>query len=276
MQSATGTRPWRPTPAVRLSTWLHVVGAAVLAARPESWPLVLGALLGNHLVLSGAVLFPRSGLLGRNLVRLPSSAARRGEIALTFDDGPDPAATPEVLNLLDRHGAKASFFCIGERAAAFPELVREIARRGHSVENHSHTHSHAFAFYGVSRLRREVEVGQATIAKVTGRPPRFFRAPMGYRNPFLDPVLAKLGLDYVSWTRRGFDAVSGDPDKVLKRLATGLTAGDILLLHDGVSSRTDRREPMVLVVLTELLDVIAAKGLTSVALPTAFEDGSEA
>jgi len=276
MQSATGSRPWRPTPAIRLSTLVHVAGAVALAAQPESWPLVLGTLLGNHLLLSGAVLFPRSGLLGRNLVCLPGSAARRGEIALTFDDGPDPASTPGVLDLLDRHGAKASFFCIGKKAAAYPELVREIARRGHSVENHSYTHSHAFAFYGVSRLKREVEAGQAAIANATGRPPLFFRAPLGFRNPLLDPVLARLGLNYVSWTRRGFDAVQSDRDKVLKRLATGLAGGEILLLHDSVSSRTDGRGPMVLVVLPALLAAIAAKGLRSIALPSAFEDGCEA
>jgi len=275
MESATRTRSWRPTPAIRLSTLLHLAGAASLAALPESWPVVLSALLGNHLLLGGAVLLPRSGLLGRNLVRLPGAAARRREIALTFDDGPDPAATPQVLELLDRHGAKASFFCIGERAAAFPELVREIARRGHSVENHSHTHSHAFALYGVSRLGREVDAGQACIAGVTGREPRFFRAPSGFRSPLLDPVLAKRGLHYVSWTRRGFDAVHSDPGRVLKRLTTGLSAGDILLLHDGVSSRTKRGEPVVLVVLPALLEAMAAKGLKSVALPTALEDGSE-
>ena len=276
MESAADTRSWRPTPAIRLSMLLHLGGASLLAAVPESWPMVLGALLGNHLLLGGAVLLPRSGLLGPNLVRLPGSAARRREIALTFDDGPDPAATPQVLELLDRHGAKASFFCIGERAAAFPELVGEIARRGHTVENHSHTHSPTFALYGVARLGREVDAGQASIAGVTGREPRFFRAPSGFRSPLLDPVLAKRGLHYVSWTRRGFDAVHRDPGKVLKRLTSGLAAGDILLLHDGVSSRTERGEPVVLAVLPALLDAMAAKGLRSVALPTALEDGSEA
>jgi peptidoglycan/xylan/chitin deacetylase (PgdA/CDA1 family) len=276
MDSATGSRPWRPTPAIRVSIVGHVVGAAALAAQPESWPLVLATLLGNHLLLGAAVLLPRSGLLGRNLVRLPESAARRGEVALTFDDGPDPTSTARVLDVLDGHRAKASFFCIGEKAAAHPELVREIARRGHSVENHSYAHSHAFAFYGVSRLRREVEAGQAAIAEATGRRPQFFRAPSGFRNPLLDPVLARLGLNYVSWTRRGFDAVQRNPGKVFERLATGLAGGDILLLHDSGSPRTVGRDPAVLVALRALLAAIAAKGLKSVALPTAFEDGSEA
>src|SRR5204862_2263432 len=135
-------------------------------------------------------------LLGPNIVRLPEAAARRGEVVLTFDDGPDPDVTPHVLELLDRYRMKASFFCIGEKAAAFPAIVKDIARRGHSVENHSNRHSYAFAFYGVSRLRHEVETAQSIVGQITGRAPEFFRAPAGFRSVLLDPVLAKRGLRY--------------------------------------------------------------------------------
>lgn len=152
---------------------LHAAGAIALTVQPAWWPWVLGVLAGNHLVLIAAALWPRGRWLGPNLTRLPASAIGRHEVALTFDDGPDPEVTPRVLELLDRYQAKASFFCIGEKAAAFPETVREIARRGHSVENHSYRHSGAFALYGVFRLRREVETAQAVIARITGRPPGF-------------------------------------------------------------------------------------------------------
>ena len=260
---------WRPAPAIRVSMVLHAVGAMALMIEPSWWSWVLGALVGNHLVLLAAVLCPRGRLLGPNLARLPASAVARDEVCLTFDDGPDPQVTPQVLELLNRYEATASFFCIGEKAAAFPALVREIACRGHSVENHSYRHSHAFAFYGMARLRREVAAAQAVIAGITGRPPVFFRAPVGFRSPLLDPVLAKCGLRYVSWTRRGYDAVRRDPVQVLQRLTRGLAAGDVLVLHDGAHARTDAGEPVVLAVLPGLLDQLAAQGLKSVSLPIA-------
>ncbi len=274
MENVTGC--WRPAPVIRLSMVLHAAGAIAVAIQPALWPWALGALVGNHLVLIAAVLWPRGRLLGPNLMRLPATAAGRGEVSLTFDDGPDPEVTPRVLELLDRHQAKASFFCIGEKAVAFPETVKESARRGHSVENHSYGHPFAFAFYGMSGLRREVESAQAVIAGITGRAPLYFRAPAGFRSPLLDPVLAKCRMRYVSWTRRGYDAVRRDPVRVLQRLAHGLAAGDVLVLHDGARARTDAGEPVVLAVLPALLDQLAARGLKSVSLPTACIDASTA
>jgi peptidoglycan/xylan/chitin deacetylase (PgdA/CDA1 family) len=266
--------PWHPTPAVRLSMLLHVAAVATVALQPALWPWALGAVAGNHLLLTAALFWPRGRVLGANLVRLPAAAAARMEVSLTFDDGPDPEVTPRVLDLLDRHQAKASFFCVGEKVAANPDIVKEIVRRGHHIENHSHRHSRAFAFYGLFRLKREVRSAQAIIAGITGRAPRFFRAPMGLRSPLLDPVLAKCGLHYVSWTRRGFDAIHRDPERVLQRLGGGLAAGDILLLHDNGYSRTRDGTPIVLAVLPELLDRIQAQGLKSVTLAAASNGSS--
>ncbi|HET6492438.1 MAG TPA: polysaccharide deacetylase family protein [Burkholderiales bacterium] len=233
----------------------------------------MSALAGNHLLLGAAVFFPRGRLLGPNLTRLAAPAIRRREVCLTFDDGPDPAVTPRVLELLDRYHAKASFFCIGEKAVAFPDIVREIARRGHSVENHSYGHSHAFAFYGLGRLRREVALAQRTIVAICGQPPAFFRAPAGFRGVLLDAALSDTGLRYVSWTRRGYDAVSNDSAAVLRRLTRGLAAGDVLLLHDGASARTREGEPVVLAVLPALLEQVAARDLIPVSLRMAWSEG---
>lgn len=267
----THVHPWQPAPAVVVTAVLHVAGLIALAAQPALWPWVLGGLAANHLVLAGAALWPRGRLLGPNLVRLPAAAAARREISLNFDDGPDPEITPRVLDLLDRYGARASFFCIGRKAEAHPEIVREIARRGHSVENHSHHHRHTFAFHGFGGLRRQVEAAQAALARAAGQAPRFFRAPAGFRSPLLDPVIARCGLRYVSWTRRGFDTVRRDPDAVLRRLTRRLCAGDILLLHDGASARTGTGEPVVLAVLPALLARLEREGLRSVSLPAACD-----
>ncbi|MGH8631286.1 MAG: polysaccharide deacetylase family protein [Burkholderiales bacterium] len=274
VESANAGYPWSPTPAVRLSMLLHAAAVVTIVVQPALWPWALGAVAANHLLLTAAVFWPRGQVLGANLVRLPAAAAARKEVSVTFDDGPDPEVTPRVLDLLDRHQAKASFFCVGEKAAACPDIVKEIVRRGHSIENHSHRHSRAFAFYGLFRLKREVQSAQTIIAGITGRAPRFFRAPMGLRSPLLDPVLAKCGLRYVSWTRRGFDAMHRDPEKVLQRLAGGLAAGDILLLHDNRYLQTRDGTPVVLAVLPELLDRIQAKGLKSVTLAAASNGSS--
>lgn len=254
-------------PAIRISAACHLCGVAAIAIEPPLWPYIATALAGNHVAFGLAGMWPRSAIIGANLRRLPAESAARDEIALTFDDGPDPVATLQVLDLLDQFRAKASFFCIGEKARKFPELVREIARRGHSVENHSHHHPGGFAVYGIRRLHREMEMAQETLRALSGRAPEFFRAPIGLRNPLLDPVLARLGLTYVSWTRRGFDGVDRRPRPVLTRLLRQLDAGDILLLHD----RMARDGSCVAVsVLPALLEAIAARGLRPVALPAAM------
>src|SRR3954468_17258153 len=156
--------PWTPGPIVWLSVVLHLAALAVVAMQPAFWPWALGAVAANHVLITLAMLWPRGQLLGANVVRLPAAAIARREVSLTFDDGPDAEITPRVLELLDRYGAKASFFCVGEKLAAHPQIAKEIVRRGHSIENHSLRHSHAFALYGFFRMAREVASAQAIVA----------------------------------------------------------------------------------------------------------------
>jgi peptidoglycan/xylan/chitin deacetylase (PgdA/CDA1 family) len=261
---------WRPSPLVGVSLGLHAGAIAALIARPSAWPWVVGALVADHAVLTGASLVPRSRLLGPNWTRLPAAAASRREVAITIDDGPDPQVTPRVLALLEEHRARATFFCIGERVRIYAELAREIARRGHAIENHSYRHVHYFSLLGPRRLTVEIERAQDTIGIVTGQRPAFFRAPAGFRNPFLDPVLSRLGLRLASWTRRGFDTVNARADTVLEKLTGGLRGGDILLLHDGNAARSRAGSPVVLEVLPRLLDSLATADLTPVTLRSAL------
>jgi peptidoglycan-N-acetylglucosamine deacetylase len=263
-------RGWLPAPAIQATAALHLGGALALALPATDWRWVAGALLANHGLIFAATLAPRSRVLGPNVVRLPPASAARREVALTFDDGPDPEVTPRVLDILDRHGAAASFFCIGERAAAHPEVVREIVARGHAVESHSHAHSLAFAWFGPRRLRREVAAAQRAIRDAAGVAPAFFRAPYGPRSPLLDLVLARAGLTYVSWKWRGYDAVDPDPERVFRRLADPLRAGDVLMLHDGSTAACRRFEPTVLRVLPRLLRHFQEHGLRPVTLRSAF------
>jgi peptidoglycan/xylan/chitin deacetylase (PgdA/CDA1 family) len=265
--ASNGRRAWRPGVVLWLSAGLHFAAVIALFAIPQAWLTILAAVLLNHVVLALIGSWPRSRLFGANMLRLPESAVRRNEIALTFDDGPDPEITPQVLDILDAHQAKASFFVIGDKAAAYPGLLREIVRRGHSIENHSCGHSNFYGFFAWRALRKDIGAAQEIITGITGQPPVFFRSPMGIRNPLLEPVIARLGLRYITWTRRGFDTVSRNPSAVLERLTRKLSAGDILLLHD---RQVRSRRAIVLDVLPALLDRIASAGLRPVSLPAAM------
>jgi peptidoglycan/xylan/chitin deacetylase (PgdA/CDA1 family) len=254
---------------VTASVAVHAGAAGVAALAPQAWPWALGAVAANHAVLAAGGLLPRSRWLGSNWTRLPAAAAARREVALTIDDGPDPEVTPAVLDVLDRRGARATFFCIAERARAQAALCREIVARGHSVQNHSDRHAHTFSLLGPNAIARELAAAQETFAAITGEPPRFFRAPAGLRNPFLAPVLQRFDLQLVSWTRRGFDTVQRNAATVLARLVRGLGPGDILLAHDGHAARGADGCAVVLSVLPTLLDRIDALGLVAVTLPEA-------
>ena len=289
---AATTARWRPTPLIRASVTLHVGAAAAAIVRPHWWPWALAAVVADHLLLTATGLWPRSQWLGSNWTRLPASAAPAapsGErahqdaaagnraasqvapaVAITIDDGPDPEITPRVLDVLDRHGARATFFCIGERVARHPTLARTIVARHHEIGNHSHHHLKRFSLLGPRGLAAEIRLAQQTIIEATGEPPRFFRAPAGLRNPFLEPVLAHEKLQLVSWTRRGFDTVNTSADAVLTRLTHRLRGGDILLLHDGNAARTAAGAPVILEVLPRLLETLAATRLTPITLRAAL------
>ena len=261
---------WQPTLLIRTSIVLHLLALIVVIAEPGQWRWALGAVLANHTLLALVGLWPRSHWLGPNWTKLPAAATAKNSIALTIDDGPDPSVTPQVLELLDRYAAQASFFCIGEKAARYPDLCREIVRRGHAVENHSQHHRHHFSLMGRTGIMRELQSAQETLTTITGQRPLFFRAPAGLRNPLLDPVLARLGLRLASWSARGFDTRTGDVERVKSRLLRGLRAGAILLVHDGNAARTLDGVPVILEVLPTVLAAASAANLHFVTLRQAL------
>lgn len=252
------------------STVLTLSAPLAILVRPELWTWIVLAVVADHLLLTFAGLWPRCAWLGQNWTSLPPPAAARGEVAITIDDGPNPEVTPAVLDILDRYQAKATFFCIGENARSHPHLCRQIVERGHTIENHSMRHRYYFPLLSLGGWFAELQNAQQALTELTGRRPDFFRAPAGLRNPLLDPVLSRLGLQLASWTRRGFDTVENNPHVVLAKLLNGLKAGDILLLHDGRPALTANSTPIILEVLPPLLDAITAAGLHSVNLRDAL------
>ncbi len=257
---------WQPTLFIRASIALHVLALIGVIAAPGVWLWALAAIVANHLLITAVGLWPRSHWLGPNWAELPTAAAARNEVALTIDDGPDPSVTPLVLDMLDRYHAKATFFCIGDKAAQYPDLCREIVQRGHAVENHSQHHRHHFSLLGIAGFTREITAAQDTLTSISGQRPVFFRAPAGLRNPFLDPVLTRLGLRLASWSVRGFDTRVGDARKVSSKLLGKLRPGAIVLLHDGNAALTKTNTAVILQVLPAVLEAAAAAGLRFVTL----------
>ena len=197
--------------------------------------------MADHLLLAASGLWPRSRLLGPNWTHLPETAP--AAVAITIDDGPDPEVTARVLDMLGEHDARATFFCIGERVDRHPALARAIVAPGHEIGNHSYRHLMRFSLLGPRGVAAEIARAQQAIGAATGEVARFFRAPAGLRNPFLEPALTHANLQLVSWTRRGFDTVNRSAGRVLGSLTRDLQGGDILLLHDGHAARTPPGHP---------------------------------
>ncbi|MDA8018639.1 MAG: polysaccharide deacetylase family protein [Thermoanaerobaculia bacterium] len=258
-------RPYRPSPLIWASVGLHGAALAAALMKPSSLRQTLPLLIADHLALSAAGSWTGGDLLGPNLVRLPAHAHCADELCLTFDDGPDPRSTPEVLDLLDQRSDRATFFCVGRRVARYPDLAKEIVQRGHRIENHTYHHRNTFAFRLWNGLTEEVDRAQEVIAEIVGRRPQYFRPPAGMRNPILEAVLARHDLLLVNWTRRGFDAVVRDPAFVVNRLVGSASAGSILLLHDGALG--GGAPPAVDRILPRLLEVLERRGLRSMPIP---------
>ncbi|MES2696973.1 MAG: polysaccharide deacetylase family protein [Verrucomicrobiota bacterium] len=246
-------------------------------------PLLLGACIAKFIGLAlwwftsaratGAALFfcPDPFLLhalfapsGQGLVRVFTRfETTQPAVWLTIDDGPDEHDTRPILDLLDRHGAKATFFVIGERAARHPDLIREIARRGHEVAHHTHTHpSGSFWFASTRRVATELDATLAVLARVGVRPTRF-RAPVGIKNLLLAPALAVRGLNYIGWTLRSRDSRHRTPEKLRAAVTPRLVSGSILLFHEGPSVPAAVRVKGIAL----LLEALAARGLACV-IPT--------
>ncbi|AXK72847.1 polysaccharide deacetylase family protein [Lysobacter sp. TY2-98] len=213
--------------------WIGLMAAHVLAFAlwwRYGWQYGLPLLVASHLAMVWGTLRPDSRLFGPALTRFQTDER---VLWLTIDDGPSDD-TPAVLDLLDAHGARATFFLVGERARRHPDHVREIARRGHGIGNHSDSHPTArFWALGPGQMRDEIHRAQATLTELSGTPPVWFRAVVGMANPFVAAPLQKLGLARVAWTARGFDGAVSDPKRVVRRVERLLAPGVIVLAHEG-------------------------------------------
>ena len=181
-----------------------------------------------------AARWPASQIFGRTLI----APARPGELALTFDDGPNPAWTPQLLEVLARSGVKATFFLVGRFAEREPDLTRAIADAGHTVGNHSWSHPD-LSLTAAHRVRDELARTSDTLEQITGRPIRFFRPPFGARRPYVLRAARELGMTLVMWNAMTNDWSEPSSDRISERLSgqidvhrrRGLASN--IVLHDG-------------------------------------------
>ncbi|MFO1487267.1 MAG: polysaccharide deacetylase family protein [Verrucomicrobiota bacterium] len=212
---------------------IHLVGVAVvggLALVCHNFTLLGLTLLASFLVIVLGVWNPGLRIFGPFICRGNPS---RKQVALTFDDGPDPVSTPVLLDLLRELKLPAAFFVIGKHVEAHPELTARIVREGHLVANHSFRHSYATNFFTVAQLTDDLTKAQAAIEKAVGQAPTLFRPPMGLSNPNVFAVAKKMRFQVIGWTARGFDTQIKSSDWVVKRIMRQLQPGGIILLHDG-------------------------------------------
>jgi len=243
-------RPWIPVVvsfkacAIALAAAHHVGAALAMFFAPDPWILL-------QFILPGAQAFGPAAT---------TFATNRREVWLTIDDGPDPASTPRVLELLRRHGARATFFLIGQQVERHPELARRIASEGHTIGNHTQTHP-ASSFWRATPRVISAEIDRCVAALLLADAPfeRLFRPPVGIRNPFLDSQLRARGMQLVLWNARGFDGGRRAPAAALATISRGIRPGGILVAHEGGIRAEERLEFVEL-----LLGHLASEGYACV------------
>lgn len=156
------------------------------------------------------------------------------EILLTFDDGPDPVNTPQILDALKTHGIHAVFFLIGEKAKANPNIVKRILDEGHQLGNHTYRHPVFFALFSVRKVQTEIALWQDFMQREFTVTSDYFRPPIGYTNPNIARVVRNKKLVLVGWSKRSFDSVLKNPIQLKKRVIRITKPGDIVLFHDNL------------------------------------------
>jgi peptidoglycan/xylan/chitin deacetylase (PgdA/CDA1 family) len=208
-----------------------------------------------------ASFFPQTNFF---LPVISRGSTRKNMVALTFDDGPSEPTTRQILDLLDKYSVKVTFFVSGINALCYPEIIKDIVSRGHSIGNHSFSHNPFLMLTSFNNLYREIYAAQEVLRKM-GINTWAFRPPVGIVNPKLSPILDKLGMFCVTFSCRAFDAGNFHVKDLASKILKKVKADDIILLHDVVPRRKED-SAVLLQEIERLLVEIIAKGLRIVPL----------
>jgi peptidoglycan/xylan/chitin deacetylase (PgdA/CDA1 family) len=191
----------------------------------------------------------------------------RKVVALTFDDGPNPDATPRILDTLAEKGVHATFFILGSHAERWPELVRRISHEGHQVGNHGYFHR-KLHFKSPFYVNRDIRLGLRAIRRAGAPAPRWFRAPHGFRSPWTTPIALSYGERTVGWSLGVWDSDRPGVDEIVRRTMEGVTPGSIVLLHDGDGYNPDGDRMQTAAALPQIIDRLKGQGYEFATLPT--------
>ena len=224
---------------------------------------VLGVSVIGGAAIHGA--FHRnSPVFGPTLGRIPSD---RKVVALTFDDGPNPDATPLILDTLRQKGVRATFFVLGSHAERWPELVRRISHDGHQLGNHGYFHR-KLHFKSPFYVSRDIRLGLRAIKRAGAPAPRLFRAPHGFRSPWTTPIASSYGERTVGWSLGVWDSDRPGADEIVRRTLEGVEPGSIILLHDGDGYNPDGDRMQTAAALPIIIDRLKEQGYEFATLPT--------
>jgi peptidoglycan-N-acetylglucosamine deacetylase len=177
------------------------------------------------------------------------------QVAITFDDGPNEKYTPILLDLLEKHQVKATFFCIGKHIDKYPEIVKRMHQKGHIIGNHSYSHSYFFDFFPKNKVIKELQLTNNKIFELINQKPLFFRPPYGVTNPPIAKAVKHLGLYAIGWSIRSFDTKVKDEEKLWQNIAK-FTSGDVLLFHDTNSLTIKIVERLILEVKKRQMEIV--------------------
>jgi peptidoglycan-N-acetylglucosamine deacetylase len=191
----------------------------------------------------------------------------RKVVALTFDDGPNPDATPLILDTLREKGVRATFFILGSHAERWPELVRRISHEGHQIGNHGYFHR-KLQFKSPFYVSRDIRLGIRAIKRAGAPAPRYFRAPHGFRSPWTTPIASSYGERTVGWSLGVWDSDRPGVDEIVRRTLEGVEPGSIVLLHDGDGYNPDGDRMQTAAALPLIIDRLKEQGYEFATLPT--------
>jgi peptidoglycan/xylan/chitin deacetylase (PgdA/CDA1 family) len=207
--------------------------------------------------------YPNSWIYGKPVARVHGEGK---VVALTFDDGPNPNATPAILDALAARGVKATFFILGRHADRWPDIVARVKADGHAIGNHG-WHHRKLHLKGPGYVRKDLTMGTESIEKASGVRPRLFRAPHGFRSPWVTPIAGSLGQRTVGWSRGVWDSARPGVEAIVDRTVNGTKPGRIMLLHDGDGYDIDGDRTQTAAAIPIIVDRLLEKGYRFVTIP---------
>lgn len=222
------------------------------------------AVAGVAAVAAHGAFHRNSPIFGRALGRLPTNDR---VVALTFDDGPNSVATPRILDTLEREGIRATFFLLGRHVDRWPDVARRVAEAGHQVGNHGY-HHRKLHFRPPAYTWVDLGMGTQTIREATGVDATWFRAPHGFRSPWVSAVARELGQRTAGWTLGVWDSDRPGAEAIARRAVEGCRPGTILLLHDGDGYDPDGDRTQTAEALPRIISGLKARGFRFVTLPS--------